>query len=88
MVQARDRVDTTTAGGNMRIDQKELRAWAWWVLALVTLAGATHLFRYTPLPARGQEVVPMWDRLRHRECWLDGVNRVCFTHPNEVELSK
>ncbi len=62
-------------GGYMKINQKELRAWAWWVLTLVTLVDAFHYSRYIPLPSGSNF---QWDRLRHRLRLVAGANRVCY----------
>ena len=47
--------------------QRTLLRWAWFALAVVTLIGAAHMFRWQAMP--GEDFA--WDRWRHRLCELD-----------------
>ena len=67
----------------MKITLHEARAWAWWLLAAMTVIGVFWYFRFVPLNSEQNAMI--WDRLRQRHCmrWANGI-QLCWQQPDSL----
>ena len=72
----------------MTLNQKEIRAWAWWLLAVVALLAALQYWRYEPFGSSEGGTGYLWDRLAQQYCLVSVQGFRCTEYDRKTSVAR